>query len=323
MSSHRRVVRTNSGDSVIPSQVTPPLPTSASPGFFMKLCSFSWTVIRIIWYWFERLFFVVFTLVVATWLAWWLSQTPSLYRDWSVDQSVLASVTFSGNLVTVSNARDFQYRSTTDYTPGYYTRTYDTSEIEWVHYIIEPFSTFDGPAHTMVSFTFSWGIHLVVSAEIRREKGESFDAIRWLMNQYEIVYILGSENDLIKLRTNYRKDEVIMYPIDTPKEKIQGLFLSMMHRADKLTREGEFYNTLWNTCTTNILMHVNRLREVPIRWNANILLPSHSDEMVYAAGLIDTARSLQDARAYYRVDELARSATGLIDYSKLIRKPIK
>ena len=143
------------------------------------------------------------------------------------------------------------------------------------------------------------------------------------MNQYELVYMIGSENDFIKLRTNYRKDEVYMYPINTPKEKIQGLFLSMMHRADKLSREGEFYNILWNTCTTNILFHVNRLREESIPWGKYILLPSHSDEIVYNAGLINTKLSLVDARNYYRIDELARSATGSTDFSASIRKTIK
>jgi hypothetical protein len=175
----------------------------------------------------------------------------------------------------------------------------------------------------MVSFTFSWGIHLVVSAEIRKEKWELFDPIPWVMNQYELVYILGSENDLIKLRTNYRKDTVYMYPINTPKEKIQSLFVSMMHRADKLAHEPEFYNTLWNTCTTNILMHVNRLRQEPISWGKYILLPSHSDDIVYNAGLIDTKLSLVDARNYYRIDEIARSATGSTDFSASIRRPIE
>jgi hypothetical protein len=175
----------------------------------------------------------------------------------------------------------------------------------------------------MVSFTFSWGIHLVVSAEIRKEKWESFDAVLGTLNQYELVYIVGSENDLIKLRTNYRKNEVYMYPINTPKEKIQKLFLSMMHRTDKLSREPEFYNTLWNTPIINILSHVNWLREEKITWNKYILLQSHSDEIVYQAGLIDTKLPLVDARNYYRIDELARNPKSDDPFSIIIRKSIQ
>ncbi len=121
----------------------------------------------------------------------------------------------------MDNVRNFTYRSAADYTPGYYNRTYNLDEIESVYYIIEPFSEVDGPAHTMLSFGFSGGVFVTVSAEIRKEKGESFDVIPGLMNQFEIVYIIGDENDLVKLRANYRKDSVYMYPINTPKEKMK------------------------------------------------------------------------------------------------------
>jgi Domain of unknown function (DUF4105) len=114
-----------------------------------------------------------------------------------------------------------------------------------------------------------------------------------------------------------------MYPIDTPKDKIQALFRSMMIRADKLTREPEFYNTLWNNCTTTILQHANALRKEKIDGGKYTLLPAHSDQIVYEAGLIDTDLSLSDARAYYRIDEVARSVSGEVNFSDMIRKPIR
>jgi Domain of unknown function (DUF4105) len=175
----------------------------------------------------------------------------------------------------------------------------------------------------MLSFSFSGGQSLVISSELRKERGESFDAVKWVLNQYEIQYIIASEDDVIKLRTNYRKNEVYMYPIDTTKEKIQQLFHSMLIRADKLTREPEFYNTLWNNCTTSVLQHANALRHEKLSGGIYTLLPSHSDEIIYRAGLIDTELSLPEARIYYRIDELARSATGTTDFSALIRKPIR
>lgn len=114
-----------------------------------------------------------------------------------------------------------------------------------------------------------------------------------------------------------------MYPIKTEKEKIQALFRSMLIRADKLSREPEFYNTLWNNCTTSILSHANALRKDKLSGGQYVVLPSHSDEVIYSAGLIDTQLSLAAARAYYRIDELARSATDEINFSDIIRKPIK
>jgi hypothetical protein len=93
--------------------------------------------------------------------------------------------------------------------------------------------------------------------------------------------MIGSEEDFVKLRANYRKDEVIMYPIQTSKEKIQKLFVSMLERADKLSKKPEFYNTITQNCTTSILDHVNELRTEAIPWTKEALLPSHSDKVIY------------------------------------------
>ena len=114
-----------------------------------------------------------------------------------------------------------------------------------------------------------------------------------------------------------------MYPIDTPKEKIQALFRSMMIRADKLGREPEFYNTLWNNCTTTILQHANALRKEKINAGKYTLLPAHSDQIVYEAELIDTNLSLEDARTHYRIDELTQTVSGEQNFSALIRKEIR
>ena len=175
----------------------------------------------------------------------------------------------------------------------------------------------------MLSFSFSGGKNIVISAELRKERGESFSALKGILNQYELQYVIASETDVIQLRTNHRKNQVYMYPIDTPKEKVQALFRSMMIRADKLNREPEFYNTLWNNCTTTILQHANALRTEKIVGGKYTILPAHSDQIVYEAELIDTKLTLEAARAYYRIDEVARSVSGEQDFSKLIRKDIR
>lgn len=144
-----------------------------------------------------------------------------------------------------------------------------------------------------------------------------------MLNQYEIYYLVATESDVIQLRTNYRKNEVYMYPIRVEKEKIQALFRSMLIRADKLSKEPEFYNTIWNNCAVSLLQHANSLRQDKLKAGIYSLLPAHSDEIVYSAGLIDTRLSLPEARAYYRIDEMARASTGSVDFSTLIRKPIQ
>ena len=166
--------------------------------------------------------------------------------------------------MTIKNIRNHQWSSDTVFSSSYYDDTFDISQIETVYYSIIPFSEKDGPAHTMLSFSFSGGKNIVISAELRKERGESFDVLKGILNQFEIQYVIASENDVIKLRTNYRKNQVFMYPIDTPREKMLSLFRSMLIRADKLTKEPEFYNTIWNNCTTSILDHANSLRKEKI-----------------------------------------------------------
>ena len=261
---------------------------------------------KISWYIFQRIFLLGFILTVTIWLAWWSSQTPSLYRDCATTEAILPEITFSGSSIEVKNVRNFTHISTEEHTEDYYDEIYNLDEIESVYYIIEPFSDYDGPAHTMLSFGFSWDKYVTVSAELRKEKWESFDPFLGLMNQFEIVYIVWDEKDLVKLRANHRKDIVRMYPMDATKEQIQSLFSSVMHRADKLTKEPEFYNTLWNTCTTSILRHVNTLRTDKISaLDMKVLLPSNSDKIAYNLWLIDTSLSLEGARSYYEINSLS------------------
>jgi Domain of unknown function (DUF4105) len=291
--------------------------------FFSRTFWVAWSIIKVLWYWLERITLVVLLLWITVWLAWWLSQRASLYRDWLPAEAVLSDISFSGNLATVRNVRNHQWITDKEFTPWYYDAVYNLDEIERVYYVITPFSDRDGPAHTMLSFSFSGGQHVAISAEVRKERGEDFDALKWILNQFELMYVIADESDVIKLRTNYRKNQVYMYPIQTGKDEMRKLFRSMLIRTDKIGREPEFYNTLWNNCTTSILDHANALRTDKLSWGIYRILPSHSDQIVHEAWLIDTKLPLEEARAYYRIDEIARSAwTGSV-YSEIIRKPIR
>jgi len=253
--------------------------------------------------------------------------TPSLNRDWAEDQKILTWVEINSDTISLTNIRSFRYRWTDEYDIWYFDGVYKISGVESVDYIIEPFGEVDGFAHTMLSFWFEDGRYLSVSAEIRKEKWESFHPISGLLNAYEIVYIIWDEEDLIKLRANYRKDTVILYPIKAEKKQVQRLLLSVMKRADALSKQPEFYNTLTNTCTTSILWHINILKEQnnmsPIEWSKKVLLPSYSDEIAYDAWLINTNLPLDQAREYYTINTLSELHNWDEDYSTLIRKDIK
>ncbi len=320
MPSYRRVVRPdlpNLDSTVVSKQ-------SSFCRFFVRILSIFWCTLKIFWYWFERILLVTLLLSLTIGLAWWLSLRPSLLRDWEDADAILPNISWSGNLVTIENIRDHLWTSESLFTPRYKTEIFDLGSIESVSYVITPFSTRDGPAHTMLTFSFSGGQRIAISPEIRKERGETFSALAWILNQYELEYVIAQEEDVIKLRTNYRKNEVYMYPIKTEKDKLQTLFRSMLIRTDKLAKEPEFYNTLWNNCATSILMHANALRQDKLFWGFFTLLPSHSDQILYDAGLIDTKLpTLEAARAYYRIDERARTASGEVDFSALIHTSVR
>src|SRR6202022_622018 len=71
----------------------------------------------------------VFVVVFAGVLTWWLTITPSGDRDWQPDVAQKAWADIQGDDVTVHNVRNFDYRSETDYTPHWETRTIQLSKL--------------------------------------------------------------------------------------------------------------------------------------------------------------------------------------------------
>ena len=245
---------------------------------------------------------------------------PSLNRDWNSDQEILAKTVIEGNKISISNIRNINYRTTSDFDVRYYDKTFDLSKLNSVWYIVEPFAGHGaGAAHTMLSFGFDNGDYVSISVEIRKEKGEKFGAFAGLLRQFELVYVIADERDVIKLRSNYRKDEVFLYPVQTSKENMQKLFVSMLNRANKLATEPEFYNTLTSTCTTNIVSHVNEIVPGRIPLSYKVLMPAYSDELAHKIGLIDNSLSLDELRKKYRINERALKYADSIDFSKKIR----
>jgi len=245
---------------------------------------------------------------------------PSNDRNWTPDQQVLPRATFEGDTVFVRNIRDVVYRSPSDYSVRHYDRAFDLRALESVWFVVEPFEGVQGPAHTLVSFGFRDHQYLAISAEIRKEVGETFSPLLGLLKQYELMYVVADERDVIKLRSNHRRDTVYLYPVKTTKERRRQMLVEMLERANQLAERPEFYNTLTNTCTTNIVRHVNTLapRRVPLSYK--VLLPAYADELAHDLGLIDTTLTLEDARRRFRINERAERFADDPEFSRRIRE---
>lgn len=248
---------------------------------------------------------------------------PSNERDWSPDQQRLATAEFSGDRVLVHNVRNTFYRSTTDYDVHWEDRTYDLRRLESVWFVVEPFASWRGPAHTFLSFGFGNGEYVAISVEIRKEQGESFSPLRGLLRQYELTYIIGDERDLIGLRANHRHDDVHLYPTRITPDAARTLFVSMLERANAVAAKPEFYNTLSNTCTTNIVDHVNLIAPDPIPFSYKTVLPAYSDDLAFDLGMIDTDLPREQFRAAFRINDLALEYADSADFSEAIRMRIQ
>lgn len=248
-----------------------------------------------------------------------LPKQPSNARNWNLDQKILSTITRDGDSVRIENVRNFVYASTTSYIANYYTKDYDLSKLKQVWYIVEPFSGYKGAAHTFLSFEFEDSIFLSVSVEIRKEIGESFDAKKGLLREYELMYVFADEKDVVKLRTNFRKDIVYMYPVQTTQEKTRALFEDILVRTQKLAEKPEFYNTFVNNCTTNIIKHVNNINPGRIPLSYAAVFPEYSDIVAHKLGLIPNEKPIEDMRTKYKINEKAEAYADSPDFSIKIR----
>lgn len=250
-----------------------------------------------------------------------LITNPSLSRNWSPDQFLMPEVEFleTGN-IRIRNIRNIHYRTTRDYDLDYYDREIRLEDVETAWLAIAPFSGF-GAAHAFLSFGLNDGTYLAVSIEIRRRKGKSFDPVKGFFRQFEIMYVLADERDVIGVRTNIIKYDVRLYPVQADINIIRAVFVDILKRADKLGREPEFYNTIWNNCATNIVRHVRRFSKKPIpAWSPRYLFPDFFDRIAYRLSILDTDLGYRESRKHFNITRRAQTVGPDDDFSKVIRQ---
>ena len=246
--------------------------------------------------------------------------TPSHDRDWRLDLAVLPYADIDGQQVIVRNVRNCAYESDDDYAVNYYDKRYDLGEIQSVDFIVVPFKDTPSLAHTMLSFGFAGGDHVAVSVEARLEKDEKYSPILGELRQYELMYVVADERDAILRRTKHRGAEVYVYRTIATPEQSRELFMDVMHRVNQLAEVPEFYDTLSNNCTTNIVRHLNRLRPGRVPYDVRVLLPGFSDGLAYELGLLDTSLSFAETRRRARVTDIANRSADSADLSVRIRR---
>lgn len=262
---------------------------------------------------------LVFAVCLAALLAWWHSIAPSHDRIWADDVAHLLQAEVDGNTVTLNNVRNFEWRSETDYTPRWESRSYDLNRLQSADLVV---SYWMGPhiAHTLVSFGFDDGQRIVFSLEIRKERGEAFSAVRGFFRQYEQILVAADERDIIQTRSNARGEEVYLYSLNLPPEQLRAVFLGYLQAAQALSDKAEFYNTLTSNCTT-IVFELAKQIAPTLRPDYRLLLSGHFAEYAYDQGALVPGYAYADLQALGHINARAlRTAQTGEDFSQAIRQ---
>ncbi|MDG2305089.1 MAG: DUF4105 domain-containing protein [Candidatus Binatia bacterium] len=260
-------------------------------------------------------FGVLFLLVVG----WWFTIAPSNDRVWEPSVAQMPRASLDGDLLTFENVRNFDYRSETDFDEVWETRTYDLSAISGVGLLLSYWSS---PliAHTMMTWTFEDGPPLAISIETRKEEGEEYSAVLGFFRQFELYYVVADERDVVRVRTNYRGEDVYLYPLDTTPETARRLLLDYVARINELADQAVWYNAATHNCTTTIRHHTAAIGASG-PWDYRFLVNGYLDELAYESGVIDTSLPFPEVRRRANIVDRANAADTSPTFSTQIRSP--
>ena len=166
---------------------------------------------------------LVVTAIVAIYYFGFVVPDPN--QEWATEQAHVPHVEIDGDKIHVSNVRNFTWRSATDYTPGYYDRVYDLNKLDSMYYVVASMPMWEAVAHVFVCFGFCDGQDVAVSVEGRRVKGRPYRLIPSMFRQFQLIYVVGDERDVVGLRGAIWKKPVYFYPVRTTAERKRAIFL--------------------------------------------------------------------------------------------------
>ena len=262
-----------------------------------------------------------FLAAFAVVLGYWLLMPPSNNRDWQPDLAVLSWADIAGDKVTIHNIRNVDYRTETDFTVHHYDRAFDLSKLKGIDFFLVYWGS-PKIAHTMMSFDFEGQGHVCFSIETRKEKGEDYSTVKGFFRQYEIIYVVADERDLVRLRTNYREkgkgEDVYLYRLNVRPEIARKVFLSYLGKVNRLKDQPQWYNALTENCTTSIRQHTMPYNP-NARFDWRMIVNGYIDEMLYERKAIDTSLPFSELKKRSYINPRAKAADKDPNFSQLIR----
>ena len=251
-------------------------------------------------------------------LVWWLTLKPSNDRPWQSDVAQTAWAEINGDEVTLHNVRNCDYRTETDFTPRWETRTVRLSQLTGADLAINYWGS-PWMAHPIFSFQFADAPPLCFSIETRKTASQSYSAIGGLYRQFALIYVVADERDVLRVRTNYRKGEdVYLYRTTFSPAAARERFVIYLARINAMRTRPRWYNAITTNCTTAI-RDQNTTRE-RMSWDWRILVNGKGDELLYERHLIATGGlPFAELKRSSQINVRARAADGATDFSRQIR----
>jgi hypothetical protein len=289
-----------------------------SPALRIALAGlFALLAIWLLWRSRLRYKFLVFLALCLCIVTWWIFIPASHDRPWRPEVAVMPRAIIDNDRVRITGVRNFDYRSRDDFTVRYEEREVQLSHLTGLDFFVSYWS--EGPvAHTFVSFIFDNAPPLSISIETRPEVGEGFDPLASLFKQFELIYVVGDERDIVRVRTNYRKETVYLYHLNSPVESVRKLLLVYLERINELAERPEFYHLLTNSCTINIIRYANAAGRTG-SFSFRHLLNGLIDSYLYLSGRVNTDLPFEELRRRSLVNDAAQAADKAADFSDRIR----
>jgi hypothetical protein len=243
---------------------------------------------------------------VAALLAWWSTILPTNAGDWAagLDRTVRGSV--DGNILTLTDARDFGWRTESDFSPRWETRRYDLSQLVSVD-LLANYWMGEAIAHTFVSFGFADGRFLIWSIEMRLRKDQHFSALGGLFKTAELISLAGDERDMIRLRTHARGEDVRLFRLNTRPEVARELLLTYVEEANDLADHPRWYNTLTTNCTT-VVFHIVRAVAPKMPFDWRVLVSGYLPDFAYERGAMASSLPFAELRERSKIAPRANAA---------------
>jgi hypothetical protein len=268
-----------------------------------------------IWFGKAAVVWVAVGLTAFGFALWYATRRPRLDKAWIPEVAHGLTGDVQG-VVHIPHVRSFRWISRKEVTERWVAQSYDPDTITSVDLVM---SVWSNPliAHTMVSFGFADGRHLVFSGETRRQKGDRFTITGGFFRRFELILIAADERDLIHLRTDVRREKVSLYPVLMPPDARKALFLAFVGQGNDLARQAMWYNTVTTNCTT-VPFEIVRTIAQGLRYDWRLLFSGHLPGYLHWLGVLPPGR-MEELQARAELPVSDDDGTDDLAYSQRLR----